>query len=1051
VTTTDNASHTIQDATFSYLSNGFLSGENHWTGTQWITTMTASANSNGTVHQRFNSVGTPTTYSYAATGSGGCNGLLQTGTSTNIGGVTLTTANTWDCNGGKLLSFTDENGNASQYTYDLLFRPSTQTDPITYEVTETYPTATTSTVSDGFFTTTATVDALGRPIRTQKTDGSSYDTISTAYGFTANNNTQFQTSASQPCIVALNADCTKNHFGVIDPLGRTITTSTTSNETATTVYYADATHSVFDVQTTLSPAPSGENAKVVQTEYDGLGRVMSVCKIQTSGGTSCGQAMGGSGIATVFSYSSAPGSTTVTATRGVQTRTTVKDALGRVISQTDPERGTKQYIYDYYAPTACGNPANLPGRLYVVAQASNNDKCFDYDSSGRLTDINENLANNSAFVCTRFRFDSPSKGIFTAPGTITNGAGRIVEAETDDCTVYPPTAGHWFSDEWFSYDAVGNVTDMWESTPHSGGYYHSSAKYFANGKMSSLTLPAVGTVNYTVDPDGRWQSMKVGSLTLVSSVTYGPNGPTQVNVGMGTDKDVYTYDVATGRMKTFQFFVGSANSLNTLNWNTNGSLGSLNIVDGFYSSNSQTCAYIYDDLARLTSDQCGTPWAQTYSYDMYDNMNQFGSQPFTYTYNAANNHYSTSGVTYDADGDLTYDGVNTYTYNASDKLSSAYPTGRSCTTDSTGGCFTYDAFGRVIERQTSSGYTQTLYSPAGKSGGMAGQGLNFAFIPSPGGSFFLTSGAQTFLYNHRDWLGTIRTLSSIPASGNGTIISDRAFSPYGKIYDSNGTNGTQSQIFTGDTHLSIGLFDTPNRELNQSQGRWLSPDPAGASWNAYSYVTNPNSLTDTSGLGADEGAPNPIDGQGMLNNPSAMDDWAGIKYGCAIEGAWCGGPQQQAQNHGFWWNVGHALGFILTNEDVAGERQWLQKNVASIDGIQNKDFGKLTPRQIDNEYARANAAIDEGRYNVMGTPAGSGWTLGSGKSAQKWANQMAQRGWTPDQISEAIQKGEQFPATNNINTANGATRYVNPSTGRSVVLDNVTREVIHVGGDGFQY
>jgi hypothetical protein len=35
--------------------------------------------------------------------------------------------------------------------------------------------------------------------------------------------------------------------------------------------------------------------------------------------------------------------------------------------------------------------------------------------------------------------------------------------------------------------------------------------------------------------------------------------------------------------------------------------------------------------------------------------------------------------------------------------------------------------------------------------------------------------------------------------------------------------------------------------------------------------------------------------------------------------------------------------------------------------------------------------------------------------------------------------------------ANGATRYVNPTTGRSVVIDNVTQEVLHVGGDGFLY
>jgi hypothetical protein len=32
------------------------------------------------------------------------------------------------------------------------------------------------------------------------------------------------------------------------------------------------------------------------------------------------------------------------------------------------------------------------------------------------------------------------------------------------------------------------------------------------------------------------------------------------------------------------------------------------------------------------------------------------------------------------------------------------------------------------------------------------------------------------------------------------------------------------------------------------QGRWLSPDPAEAGWNAYAYATNPNSFVDPSGL-----------------------------------------------------------------------------------------------------------------------------------------------------------------------------------------------------------
>ena len=64
---------------------------------------------------------------------------------------------------------------------------------------------------------------------------------------------------------------------------------------------------------------------------------------------------------------------------------------------------------------------------------------------------------------------------------------------------------------------------------------------------------------------------------------------------------------------------------------------------------------------------------------------------------------------------------------------------------------------------------------------------------------------------------------------------------------------------------------------------------------------------------------------------------------------------------------------------------------------------------------------------------------------------MAQRGWTKQQISEAIQTGQQFQAVNKVNPCNAATRYVHPATSRSLVLDNVTGEVIHVGGDGFVY
>jgi RHS repeat-associated protein len=98
--------------------------------------------------------------------------------------------------------------------------------------------------------------------------------------------------------------------------------------------------------------------------------------------------------------------------------------------------------------------------------------------------------------------------------------------------------------------------------------------------------------------------------------------------------------------------------------------------------------------------------------------------------------------------------------------------------------------------------------------------------------------------NHADWLGTVRLRS--PLWGVPTL--DVAYTPYGEAYDSFGT--LTAENFTGDQqNLFAGLFDTPNRELDQTSGsRWLSPDPAGAGWNLYAYGTNPNSDIDRSGL-----------------------------------------------------------------------------------------------------------------------------------------------------------------------------------------------------------
>ena len=86
-----------------------------------------------------------------------------------------------------------------------------------------------------------------------------------------------------------------------------------------------------------------------------------------------------------------------------------------------------------------------------------------------------------------------------------------------------------------------------------------------------------------------------------------------------------------------------------------------------------------------------------------------------------------------------------------------------------------------------------------------------------------------------------------------------------------------------------------------------------------------------------------------------------------------------------------------------------------------------------------------------GVPGVLAWTFGRNHLQEQWQNRLQNRGWTAAQITEGIQGGQPFPALNQVNPGHSATRYVHPTTERSVLVDDVTSEVIPVGGDGFLY
>lgn len=106
--------------------------------------------------------------------------------------------------------------------------------------------------------------------------------------------------------------------------------------------------------------------------------------------------------------------------------------------------------------------------------------------------------------------------------------------------------------------------------------------------------------------------------------------------------------------------------------------------------------------------------------------------------------------------------------------------------------------------------------------------------------------------------------------------------------------------------------------------------------------------------------------------------------------------------------------------------------------------------RVSSQYVIQNCALDDNPLSfLMGGEAK--WVYGSFKSSAKWAAQLSARGWTPELITEAITSGKSFDAVNMVNKANPAIRYVSPTTGQSVVIDKVTKELLHVGGPGFKY
>lgn len=867
----------VAQANFTYDAKGNLTSRQVQTGSSSFIGQTTSNsyNPNGTPSAVFDLANNETDFAYSTGGySDGCgssfNPVFPTKT-TNVG-TGLYTQETYDCEGAVILSETDANGNATNYSYtngstgDPYWRVASASNPYRKVAYKTYPTSGLPNTSGGTFTfgssivgSLTTTDGYGRIIdaqRYQSPTGSDYDTVSTSFGWNGN---YAQVQRSEPCSTTSGAACSSYaHTSEFDALGRLFTESTTNNETVT-ITYPVGTSATY-MLSGLGPAPSGEHSKATQIGYDGLGRVINACSVgstvSTGSGTACPLGVYNGALDTyTYTQSGTPYlHTEMDVTRAGQTRSFVYDPMGRVVTKATPEGGSVYNNYD----TASGTCSASVGNLTASSDANGNAFCYYYDALNRVTKV---TANNT--TCRHFYYDTSYGTVPGGVSTPTNTLGRLAEASTDNCS------GTLITDEWFSYDKVGRLTDYWQSTPHSTQYYHSTATFFDNGAVNTLQLasPSLYTMTFGLEGEGRVSSAEAGTNQMIYSTSFNPGaggygtGPNTVKlVGSSSDYDTYSYDQHTGRMTGYSFNVGSTVKTLTgaLNWNADGTLESLATTDGFNAGGSLTCKTDptgltgYDDWNRLLTFDCGSGnWGQLFTYDQYGNLTKAQESGHTGTswapgYSSTTNQFT--GGTFDADGNTTSDGSgsNYWGWNEFSKMAWYRQSSGAPTCGTNGKCATYDAFGRMVEQSDGSAWKEYWYTQAGQVQ-MSGTTANFASWPvSAAGTVIVSGNRGVVAYAHNDWLGNARVVSSFGRS----VLADKAYTPYGEIFAKFGSSNSQYDVFAGIAgNFNNGVqWDAVARELAVFS-RWLSPDPAGQGWNQYAYESNPNSVNDPLGLG----------------------------------------------------------------------------------------------------------------------------------------------------------------------------------------------------------
>jgi RHS repeat-associated protein len=498
----------------------------------------------------------------------------------------------------------------------------------------------------------------------------------------------------------------------------------------------------------------------------------------------------------------------------------VVDTLGRRIATRDPLGNVTLTQYD------------TNDRAVSATDALNQTTTLNYDGNGNLLSvtlpntgvINYTYDNRNRLIIRTDAMNQSESWTYDGMGQVlthTDRKGQVTDTSYDALNRRSLVSYADGSGTQASYDAGNRLTSLTDST--SGTL---SWGYDGLDRVTSSSSPQ-GGVSYTYDAAGRRTSMTAAAQAAANYIYDNANHLTSITQGSETVQLAYDADNRRTTLTlpngiTVAYGYDSASELTGLTYaQSNGNaLGNL--------------AYGYDADGRIISK------SGTFATDVLPTAT---TQPATFDLNDRKTSFNGQALTYDANGNLTSDGTNRYTWNARNQLAQISQGGNAQLN------FSYDAVGRRISKTVQGVATQFLYDGDNAVQEMQGNTINPILVGLGIDERFARNDVTGRTYFLTDQINSTIALTD----PSGALKQQYSYDPYGNVTPSDTTTGfTNPYQFTGREADAPGLYYYRARYYSPVFSGFISEDPisfGGGQLSFYAYVNgNPITYSDPRGL-----------------------------------------------------------------------------------------------------------------------------------------------------------------------------------------------------------